>query len=390
MPRRKVTYTFPRMGYSYAAFESFFQILGYDVVVPDPSNTKTLKEGVSNSPEGMCFPFKILLGQFVKILKENPDKYFKIVSLESYGPCRFGYYSPLYYKILHDTGLHNFEVVNVEGIYPPWYKGIPRFFKKLIKLIGWHAPWTGIRAFVIAGWKVYAIEQLERKMYHLIPRERVTGSAEKAFNRAFEKIHHAPNKISAIKKILNEELKKMDEIEHDEDVDLPKIGLVGEAYMLMDYSNNLEIEKKLAYMGVDVDRSLWVTNWTLDRILKTKQHLKHMEEVNKGYLDYFIGGDGQESIMNTILYKKKGFDGVIQVLPFGCLPETAAKQILSNVSEDYDIPVLSLSFDEQTGEAGFVTRLEAFVDMIRSRRNISKNDNKKVEYKESEETVISK
>ena len=362
------------MGYSYAAFESFFKILGYDVITPEPSNSKTLKEGVSNSPEAMCFPFKILLGQFAKILKENPDRYFKIVSLESYGPCRFGYYSSLYNKILNDMGLNNFEVVNVEGVYPPWHKGIPRFIKKLIKLVGWHDPWRGVKAFVISGWKVYAIEELERKMYHVIPREKVTGSAEKTFERAFERIRHAPNKVSAIKKILNEEIENMNKIECYKDLDLPKIGLVGEAYMLMDYSNNLETEKKLAYMGVDIDRSLWVTNWTLDRILRPKQHLKHMEEVNKGYLDFFIGGDGQESIMNTILYKKKGFDGVVQILPFGCLPETVAKQILSNVSDDYDIPVLSLSFDEQTGEAGFVTRLEAFVDMIKSRREIIKKN----------------
>jgi predicted nucleotide-binding protein (sugar kinase/HSP70/actin superfamily) len=122
---------------------------------------------------------------------------------------------------------------------------------------------------------------------------------------------------------------------------------------------------------------LRVTNWTLDRLIKAKSHKAHMLEVNKGYLDFFIGGDGQESIMNTILYKKAGYDGVIQAQPFGCLPETAAKEILTKVSEDYDIPVLSLAFDEQTGEAGFVTRLEAFVDMIKSRRQIKTDEERK-------------
>ncbi|MGC8544395.1 acyl-CoA dehydratase activase-related protein [Athalassotoga sp.] len=377
MSHKRITYTVPRMGYTYAAFESFFQILGYDVIIPEPTNTETIKEGVSNSPEYMCFPFKILLGQFERVLEQNPDRYFKMVSLESYGPCRFGYYSPLYYKILRDKGFTNFEVVNVEGIYPPLYRGIPRFFKKLIKLTGLHAPWTVVKAFVIAGWKVYAVEQLEKKLYYLIPREKVSGSTEKIFNGAVEKIRHAPNKVKAIKKILKDEIEKMDKNPHVERDDLPKIGLVGEAYILMDYSNNLDIEKKLAYMGVDVDRSLRVTNWTLDRLIKAKSHKAHMLEVNKGYLDFFIGGDGQESIMNTILYKKAGYDGVIQAQPFGCLPETAAKEILTKVSEDYDIPVLSLAFDEQTGEAGFVTRLEAFVDMIKSRRQIKTDEKRK-------------
>jgi predicted nucleotide-binding protein (sugar kinase/HSP70/actin superfamily) len=377
LSHKRITYTVPRMGYTYAAFESFFKILGYDVIIPEPTNTETIKTGVSNSPEYMCFPFKILLGQFERVLEQNPDRYFKMVSLESYGPCRFGYYSPLYYKILKDKGFTNFEVVNVEGIYPPLYRGIPRFFKKLIKLTGWHTPWTVVKAFVIAGWKVYAVEQLEKKLYYLIPREKVSGSTEKIFNGAIEKIRHAPNKVKAIKKILNEEIEKMDKNPHVDRDDLPKIGLVGEAYILMDYSNNLDIEKKLAYMGVDVDRSLRVTNWTLDRLIKAKSHKAHMLEVNKGYLDFFIGGDGQESIMNTILYKKAGYDGVIQAQPFGCLPETAAKEILTKVSEDYDIPVLSLAFDEQTGEAGFVTRLEAFVDMIKSRRQIKTDEERK-------------
>lgn len=377
MSRKKITYTVPRMGYTYAAFESFFQILGYDVIIPEPTNTETIKEGVSNSPEYMCFPFKILLGQFERVLEQNPDRYFKVVSLESYGPCRFGYYSPLYYKILRDKGFTNFEIVNVEGIYPPLYKGIPRFFKKLIKLTGWHAPWTVIKAFVVAGWKVYALEQLEKKLFYLIPREKVSGTTEKIFNNAVEKIRHAPNKVKSIKKILEDELERMDNNPHVDRDDLPKVGLVGEAYILMDYSNNLDIEKKLAYMGVDVDRSLRVTNWTLDRLIKAKSHKAHMLEVNKGYLDFFIGGDGQESIMNTILYKKAGYDGVIQAQPFGCLPETAAKEILTKVSEDYDIPVLSISFDEQTGEAGFVTRLEAFVDMIKSRRQLKVSEEKK-------------
>ena len=204
MSHKRITYTVPRMGYTYAAFESFFQILGYDVIIPEPTNTETIKEGVSNSPEYMCFPFKILLGQFERVLEQNPDRYFKMVSLESYGPCRFGYYSPLYYKILKDKGFTNFEVVNVEGIYPPLYRGIPRFFKKLIKLTGWHTPWTVVKAFVIAGWKVYATEQLEKKLYYLIPREKVSGSTERIFNGAIEKIRHAPNKVKTIKKILNE------------------------------------------------------------------------------------------------------------------------------------------------------------------------------------------
>ena len=41
-----------------------------------------------------------------------------------------------------------------------------------------------------------------------------------------------------------------------------------------------------------------------------------------------------------------------------------AASVLPRLSRDYDIPLLALSFDEHSGQAGLVTRLEAFVDML--------------------------
>lgn len=80
------------------------------------------------------------------------------------------------------------------------------------------------------------------------------------------------------------------------------------------------------------------------------------------------GGHGRESVGHTILYAKKGFDGVIHLSPFTCIPEIVAKSILPAVSKDYNISVLSISLDEQTGKAGLRTRLEAFVDLLDKKR----------------------
>ncbi|MDD2496943.1 MAG: hypothetical protein PHY90_02230 [Desulfitobacteriaceae bacterium] len=68
-------------------------------------------------------------------------------------------------------------------------------------------------------------------------------------------------------------------------------------------------------------------------------------------------------------YKEQGFDGIVHLMPFGCLPELISQSIMPKVSEDLDIPVLTLSLDEQTGRANSLTRLEAFVDLIRTRKN---------------------
>ena len=69
-----------------------------------------------------------------------------------------------------------------------------------------------------------------------------------------------------------------------------------------------------------------------------------------------------------MIAKRDGYDGMIQLLPFTCMPDTIAKSILPAVSQKEDMPVLTLIVDEQTGKAGVHTRLEAFLDLLVSRK----------------------
>ena len=66
-------------------------------------------------------------------------------------------------------------------------------------------------------------------------------------------------------------------------------------------------------------------------------------------------------------FAEMGFDGVVHLMPFGCLPELITRSILPQLSEEYNIPVLTMSIDEQNGEANTQTRLEAFVDLCKNR-----------------------
>jgi predicted nucleotide-binding protein (sugar kinase/HSP70/actin superfamily) len=52
------------------------------------------------------------------------------------------------------------------------------------------------------------------------------------------------------------------------------------------------------------------------------------------------------------------------------MPEIIADSILPNVVKDFDIPLLTLVIDEQSGRAGLVTRLEAFIDLLINRRRV--------------------
>ncbi len=54
------------------------------------------------------------------------------------------------------------------------------------------------------------------------------------------------------------------------------------------------------------------------------------------------------------------------VAAHNCMPESSVRPILEKIHEETGIPFLSLSIDEQTGQAGIETRLEAFADLVHS------------------------
>lgn len=57
-------------------------------------------------------------------------------------------------------------------------------------------------------------------------------------------------------------------------------------------------------------------------------------------------------------------DGIITLNAFGCGPDSIMIERIQRYAKKFNKPCLHLSLDEHTGEAGFVTRIEAFTDML--------------------------
>ena len=62
--------------------------------------------------------------------------------------------------------------------------------------------------------------------------------------------------------------------------------------------------------------------------------------------------------------KDDKIDGIITITAFGCGPDSLMIEDIKRKAKNFQKPLLNLSIDEHTGEAGFVTRLEAFCDML--------------------------
>ncbi len=71
-------------------------------------------------------------------------------------------------------------------------------------------------------------------------------------------------------------------------------------------------------------------------------------------------GEAALSVGKSIHWIKKGADGIINVLPFTCMPGTMVTAISKSLREEYKVPWLNLAFDGL--EQGTTdTRLEAFL-----------------------------
>jgi len=69
-----------------------------------------------------------------------------------------------------------------------------------------------------------------------------------------------------------------------------------------------------------------------------------------------------------LLAARQGFDGVVHVHPFGCMPGTVVQPTMARAARDSGIAYLPLSLDEHSSETGILTRLEAFVSLLERRR----------------------
>lgn len=354
--------TFPHMGNTYIVAKTLFDELKTDYVIPPFNNKKALEIGTKYAPELACLPLKINIGNFMQAYEQGADSIFITGGC---GPCRFGYYCEMHKEILSDIGC-NMEVITFE--WPD--KGMRELLRRIKKVSGGLNLYKVAQALKEATIVSKQVDELEKLTFKIRPREIRKGSTDriyKNFQRNVLKLKGA----GEIKKMICETRNELFKIDIDSRFEPMKVGIVGEIYSTIDSFTNLTIEAKLGNMGIEVDRAVTVSGWIIEHILKNAvglpQDLRYAEEADP-YLGAMIGGHAQETIGNAIIYAKNGYDGVIQVYPLTCMPEIVAESILPAVERDFDIPVLTLVMDELTGEAGYLTRIEAFLDLLDRRR----------------------
>jgi predicted nucleotide-binding protein (sugar kinase/HSP70/actin superfamily) len=89
-------------------------------------------------------------------------------------------------------------------------------------------------------------------------------------------------------------------------------------------------------------------------------------KVAEPYIHPSFEGEASVSIGKTIEFYHRGYHGVINVMPFGCMPSTVVGGVMKRLQETLgNMPTLAINYDGH-GDPTLQTRLEAFVHQVRA------------------------
>ena len=355
--------SFPYMGTT-VVYKKLLEMLGHEVIMPPKPTRHTINLGVKYSPEFACFPLKVIMGSYFEAIQRGAEV---IVTSGGHGPCRAGFYERVHRRILEEEG-HQVDFI----VFDSMFRDRKTFMENVKRLKGK----TPFHKVIHALWMVYdmigKLDRLEMEVQRIRAYETNRGETSQKWE-SIQKLFDQAYTRRALKDAYEKGKEMLASIALSpvEESDRIRIGIVGEIYVVMEDSINMKMEQLLNSLGAEVERSQYLSQWVTYNMLPKWMNWSHEKKIlKKGeqYIPILIGGHAKQSLGQIVDYSQRGFDGVVHLMPFGCLPELVSQSIVPKITEDYGIPVLTISLDEQTGVANNQTRVEAFLDLARGKQ----------------------
>jgi predicted nucleotide-binding protein (sugar kinase/HSP70/actin superfamily) len=336
--------------------------VGY-VEAPDYSE-RTVEIGVSISPEHICFPCKVLIGSAVETLEMGADT---LITLAGFGPCRFNYFAEIQRRVLEREG-YLFKIITFDGP-----RDAPLEFYRNTRSVLAHARMgfaSAIKELALTLKKARIYDEIDKSELALRGLENEEGATDRAAEdaRAILESARTAGEIREARRAVSERFAAV-----PVDAARPhlKIGLVGELLTCLEPYFNFDAARWLGRRGVIVERSLHISDifTPFGRNPVLGCDAEEIERAAAPFLCHEVGGHGQISVGATVLFARRGFDAVVHFLPFTCLPEVIAKTVFVRISSELNLPILSMSVDEQTARTGVQTRMEALLDLAWSNKH---------------------
>jgi len=389
---KRKTIFIPRMNDHAFAIKAAFNFCGYDAeILPEP-DLESLKIGQKFVSGKECLPCCITTGDILKKIYSkdfNPNKCAFFMPSGT-GPCRFGQYNIFQKILLNQLGFKNVFILSpIQDV--QLYDELELYGDKFVK-----KAWEGIILYDI----------LTKLLLETRPFELNKGETQQLYNFYLNKIYDTL--IEKKNNSINQLLKKM---KNDflsirkSNEKKPIIGIVGEIFIRSNNFSNENLIQRIEELGGQVwlapiqEWIIYLNHLSLNKTLYEKNYLKtfkcflvdffqkkiqhNLEKkfynfktikelsirqiINyaKEYLSPSFESETILSVGKTIDFINKGVNGIINVMPFGCMPGTISSTILSLITKKYNVPFINLSYDGVESNVNQF-KLETFMQTLKN------------------------
>lgn len=317
--------------YSYLPFwHAFWTKLGHKVIVSPLTNKGILDHGVKEASTDLCVPVKVLHGHIAYLAaKDKVDAIF----------------------------LPRMVNVGTKATFCPKFLGLPEMVSSAFCQL---PPLIVPRVDLGNPWHLF-------NLCHKLQRQWAPeGSVWLAYRAALSAQNRFQREI--------EQGRLLMDCLHNYTGDVPnqgrrpnspsdgalRVAVLGYPYAVYDSFLNGNSLKKLQEMGVRVYTADMVPLGEQKRYRRHKDLFWHYSNV--------VLQAGQVLLDSTLK-----IDGVINISNFACGPDAMVGKLLEFECKKRAKPMITLTLDEQTGEGGINTRIEAFVDMLARRKDGAHN-----------------
>jgi predicted nucleotide-binding protein (sugar kinase/HSP70/actin superfamily) len=265
--------------------------------------------------------------------------------------------------------------------------------------------------FARLAWQgIVAVDLLMKKLLETRPYEKEKGKTDQVYQESLKRVCEAILKGDDLGEALQKSIEDFNQIEVNGLGTKPLIGIVGEIFVRLNRFANEDVIRKIEQFGGEA----WIapfTEWILyvntiskkrslrkksfSNLLKVfltdyyqKKDEHHLEKIFKGhlrnfgepqtrsilrkakpYIDSSFEGEAILSVGKTVDFAKRGASGVVNIMPFTCMPGTIVSALLKRYREENNnIPILNMAYDGQE-QTNTLTRLEAFMYQAKGFQN---------------------
>ena len=366
------------------AAAAVFRSLGVEAECTPPSDERTRELGARHTCGDECYPTKVTLGDFLKVLEKPDADQNKIAFFMAtgQGPCRFGQYVPYMRSVFDSLGYPGVTLVS-----PAFETGYSDFGE-------------ASSCFVRSMWRALVSgDILLKRTLMTRPYEVTPGAADSVHEECVADLCRTMEvpysgygeQMEVLRECLLRCRERFRGVPVTGEGERPLIGVVGEIFCRLNTFSNEELVRRFEAFGAevwmnDIAEWIWYTNFEQSRMLRMEGKAISMEAVSarmrthfqkrdehelvslfredfKGYeepeeiaeiLSYAepylpAAGASGEMVVNvgkSIYFARKGLDGVIDISPFTCMNGIICEAIYPRVSRDHaGFPIRNFYFD---------------------------------------------